>query len=306
MDIEMKLQKDLFGVDAAAYVERLCEFISSKLNQFHRDGILVPFSGGLDSSTVLLLCIRAVGAEKVIAVLMPEKQGNPEAMQYSRLLTNRLKVRTITRDISSVLSHLGTYNFILSKIPFRALQDWLTRRYIKSAEENPFLQIVQGKANPLQRKGFAKINTKHRVRAVMIYQLAEEMNYMVVGCAHKSEDMLGLYVKFGVDDSADLMPLKNLYRSQILQLATFLGVPDVIVNRTPNPDIIPGVSDKYMDILGLSYEVLDLMVYGIEHGFENDDIASQLNQPVEKVGQIRKLVEETEHMRRPSQSLTWE
>ncbi|MGE5642451.1 MAG: hypothetical protein ACM3Y8_05510, partial [Byssovorax cruenta] len=106
--------------------------------------------------------------------------------------------------------------------------------------------------------------------------------------------------------SADLMPLKNLYRSQILQLATFLGVPDVIVNRTPNPDIIPGVSDKYMDILGLSYEVLDLMVYGIEHGFENDDIASQLNQPVEKVGQIRKLVEETEHMRRPSQSLTWE
>ena len=302
----MKLQKDLFGVDAAAYVERLCEFISSKLNQFHRDGILVPFSGGLDSSTVLLLCIRAVGAEKVIAVLMPEKQGNPEAMQYSRLLTNQLKVRTITRDISSVLSHLGTYNFILSRIPFRALQDWLTRRYIKSAEENPFLQIVQGKANPLQRKGFAKINTKHRVRAVMIYQLAEEMNYMVVGCAHKSEDMLGLYVKFGVDDSADLMPLKNLYRSQILQLATFLGVPDVIVNRTPNPDIIPGVSDKYMDILGLSYEVLDLMVYGIEHGFENDDIASQLNQPVEKVGQIRKLVEETEHMRRPSQSLTWE
>ena len=302
----MKLQKDLFGVDAAAYVERLCEFISSKLNQFHRDGILVPFSGGLDSSTVLLLCIRAVGTEKVIAVLMPEKQGNPEAMQYSRLLTNQLKVRTITRDISSVLSHLGTYNFILSRIPFRALQDWLTRRYIKSAEENPFLQIVQGKANPLQRKGFAKINTKHRVRAVMIYQLAEEMNYMVVGCAHKSEDMLGLYVKFGVDDSADLMPLKNLYRSQILQLATFLGVPDVIVNRTPNPDIIPGVSDKYMDILGLSYEVLDLMVYGIEHGFENDDIASQLNQPVEKVGQIRKLVEETEHMRRPSQSLTWE
>ena len=306
MNNKLKLEKEIFYIDAPAYVDRLCEFISSKLVEFHRAGILVPFSGGLDSSTVLLLCIRAVSAENVIAVLMPEKQGNPEAIRYSRLLTEKFKVRTITRDISSVLSKLGTYNFALSKIPFRALQDWLTRRYMKAGKENPFLQIVQGKASPFQRKGFAKINSKHRVRAVMMFQLAEEMNYMEVGCAHKSEDMLGLYVKFGVDDIADLMPLKNLYRSHILQLAAFLGVPDEIVNRTPNPDIIPGVSDKYVDILGLSDEVLDLMVYGIEHGIEDDDIASQLNQPIEKVGEIHELVKQTAHMRHPSQSLTWE
>ena len=306
MNTELKLEKEIFNIDAPAYVDRIGEFISSKLVEFHRDGILVPFSGGLDSSTVLLLCIRAVGAEKVIAVLMPEKQGNPEAIQYSRLLTEKFKVRTITRDISSVLSKLGTYKFALSRIPFRALQDWLTRRYMKTAEENPFLKIVRGEASPFQRKGFAIINTKHRVRAVMIYQLAEEMNYMEVGCAHKSEDMLGLYVKFGVDDNADLMPLKNLYRSHILQLGAFLGVPDEILNRTPNPDIIPGVSDKYVDILGLSYELLDLMVYGIEHGLEDAEIALQLNQPVEKVREIRELVEQTEHMRHPSQSLTWE
>ena len=306
MNTKLKLEKELFKIDASAYVERLCQFIRTKLIEFHREGILIPFSGGLDSSTVLLLCIRAVGTEKVIAVLMPEKQGNPEAMRYSRLVTEKFKVRTITRDISSVLSKLGTYNFALSRIPLRALQDWLTRRYMKTGNENPFLQIVHGKANPFQRKGFAKINSKHRVRAVMMFQLAEEMNYLEVGCAHKSEDMLGLYVKFGVDDIADLMPLKNLYRSHILQLAAFLGVPDEIVNRTPNPDIIPGVSDKYVDILGLSYEVLDLMVYGIEHGLEDAEIASQLNQPVEKVKQIRELVEQTEHMRHPSQSFTWE
>jgi NAD+ synthase len=306
MNTKKKLEKEIFTIDSSAYVDRLCQFIRSKFTELHRDGILVPFSGGLDSSTVLLLCIRAVGAENVVALLMPEKQGNPEAMRYSRLVTDQYKVRTITRDISSVLSHLGTYRFALSRIPFRALQDWLTKRYMRTANENPFLQIVRGQANALQRKGFAKINTKHRVRAVMIYQIAEEMNYMVVGCAHKSEDMLGLYVKFGVDDSADLMPLKNLYRSHILQLAAFLGVPDAIMNRTPNPDIIPGVSDKYMDILGLSYEVLDLMVNGIEQGLDNADIASQLNLPLEKVQQIREVVEQTDHMRHPSQSLTWE
>jgi NAD+ synthase len=302
----MKLEKDIFKIDAASYVAQLSEFISTKMSELHRDGILVPFSGGLDSSTVLLLCMRAVGAENVTALLMPERQGNPEAMKYSRLVTNQFRVRTMIRDISPVLSRLGTYNFALAKIPLRPIQNWLSKRYLKTAEQNPFLQIVRGKASTFQRKGFAKFNTKHRIRAVMIYQLAEEMNYMVVGCAHKSEDMLGLYVKFGVDDSADLMPLKNLYRSHILQLAAFLGVPGAIVNRTPNPDIIPGVSDKYMDLLGYPSAVLDLMVYGIEHGLENDDIASQLDLPVDKVQQIRELVQQTEHMRHPSQSLTWE
>lgn len=302
----MKLEKAIFNVDSPAYVARLCDFIRLKMSEFHRDGILVPFSGGLDSSTVLLLCIRAVGADNVIAVLMPERQGNPEAMKYSRLVTNQFKARVIARDISPVLSRLGTYNFALARIPFRPIQNWLSKRYLKAAELNPFLQIVSGKASPFQRKGFAKFNTKHRIRAVMIYQIAEELNYMVVGCAHKSEDMLGLYVKFGVDDNADVMPLKNLYRSHILQLAAFVGVPESIINRTPNPDIIPGVSDKYMDILGYSSAVLDLLVYGIEHGLENDDIASQLDLPADKVQQIRELVQQTEHMRHPSQSLTWE
>jgi NAD+ synthase len=136
--------------------------------------------------------------------------------------------------------------------------------------------------------------------------VAEEQNRMVVGCAHKSEDMLGLFVKFGVDDSADIMPLKYLYRSQITQLAAFLGVPGVIMDRTPNPDIIPGVSDKYMDILKLPSETLDLILFGFEHGLEDGDIAAQLNLTLQQVQQIRALVQRTEHMRNPSQSIRWE
>jgi NAD+ synthase len=109
-----------------------------------------------------------------------------------------------------------------------------------------------------------------------------------------------------VDDIADLMPLKNFYRSQILQIAAHLGVPDEIMARTPNPDIIPGVNDKYMDLVGLPYDTLDLLVNGIEHGLEDTDIAYQLNLPTEKVRQIRDLVCRTEHMRRPSQTVSWE
>lgn len=302
----MKLDKSIFAIDAPACVAKLCVFIQEMHSTLHRDGILVPFSGGLDSSTVLLLCAQAVGANRVTALMMPEKQGNPEALTYARLVTARFKIQSITRDISPILSHLGTYRFILSLFPLRALQVWAARKYLRSARENPFIQIKLGKADDFHRKGFTRFNAKHRVRAVVTYMIAEEMNLMVVGCAHKSEDMLGLFVKFGVDDSADIMPLKNLYRSQIIQIAAYLGVPDEILNRTPNPDIVPGISDKYMDFLGLPSDTLDLLVYGIEHDLDDDDIAAQLGLPLEKVQQIRELVRRTEHMRKPSQTISWE
>jgi NAD+ synthase len=305
-DSPMQLDSNVFKIDAAAYVERLCAYIRESKAALHRDAVLVPLSGGLDSSTVLLLCRRAVGTDQVTALLMPERQGNPEAERYCRMVTGQFGIKTIRRDISSVLSSLGTYSFILSRLPFRALQDWAARRYMKAAPQNPFLQIARGTASGLERQGFARYNSKHRVRLVMEYMVAEEGNYLVAGCAHKSEDMVGLFVKFGVDDNADIMPLKNLYRSHILQLAEYLDVPAEIVNRTPNPDIIPGVSDKYVDLLGLPCETLDLVLYGIEHGMRDDVISGELSLPVGKVVEIRGLVKSTEHMRSPSRSLTWE
>jgi NAD+ synthase len=302
----MKLESSLFIIDAPDYIERLCEFIQVTMSGMHRQGILVPLSGGLDSSTVLLLCARAAGVENITALLLPERQGNPEAIKYAHLVIDRFHIKSIRRDISPILSALGTYKFILSLIPFRSLQERVVRKYFSPVSENPFLQIVLGRVGDFERKGFSKFNTKQRVRLVVAYQIAEERNLMVVGSAHKSEDMLGLYVKFGVDDVADVMPLKNLYRSQIIQLAAHLGVPDEILERTPNPDIIPGVSDKYMDLLGLPSRTLDLLVYGIEHGLEDADIASQLDLPLVKVSQIRTIVRSTEHMRSPSLSLTWD
>jgi NAD+ synthase len=302
----MVLDSSVFQIDAAAYAGRVEAFIRERMASLRRDGVLVPFSGGLDSSTVLLLCARAVGHERVTALLMPERQGNPDAERYARRVAGQFQIKTIRRDISPILSKLGTYNFALSYLPTRALKVWAAQKFLQSAGENPFLKIVSGTAGAFERKGFARFNSKHRARAVVEYLIAEETNALVVGCAHKSEDLLGLYVKFGVDDSADLMPLKNLYRTHILYLAREVGVPGEIIQRTPNPDIIPGVSDKYVDLLGLASPVLDLILYGIEHEMSDADIAGQLSLPPAKVKEIRLLVQQTAHMRSPSQTLAWE
>jgi NAD+ synthase len=201
---------------------------------------------------------------------------------------------------------LGTYTFILSILPFRFLQDRATRAYLNATRTNPFIEIMNGGASFFRRSGFARFTSKQRVRLVVTYFIAKLRNLLVVGSAHKSEDMLGLFVKFGVDDVADLMPLKNLYRSQILQLASFLGVPEEIIQRTPNPDVIPGVNDKYVDILGLPANVMDLLVVGIERGMDDAEISTQLQLPLDKVHQVRELVRQTEHMRLPSQTLAWD
>ena len=302
---KIQLDQRVFEIDAQAYTERICEFISRSMINLHRDGVIVPLSGGLDSSTVLLLCLRAVGAEKLTALMMPEEQGNPEALFFSRMLTSRYSIKTITRNISPILLNLGTYDFVLSLIPTRRVKEWASRRYLRQ-HGSPFLDLMTGGGDGFQRKGQARITSKHRIRAVVEFMIAEERNLLVAGCAHKSEDLLGLFVKFGVDDIADIMPLKNLYRSHILQIAAYLGVPSEIIQRTPNPDIVPGVTDKYQDMLGLSSEIVDLLLYGIERGMDDQNIATQLNLSLEKVQEIRNLVKNTSHMRNPSQSVTWD
>ena len=253
-------------------------------------------------SAVLLLCARAVGRERVTALLMPEKQGNPEAEKYAHQAASWLGVETITRDLSPILKSLGTYDFILPRIPTRLGRALAVRTFFTQRGKNPFHQLAHGESNEMMRRGFALYNSKQRIRLVVEYLIAEQNNLLVVGSAHKTEDLVGLFVKFGVDDNADLMPLKNFYRTQTLLLAKYLDVPEQIRQRTPNPDLIPGVEDKYVDMLGISAEKIDLILYGLEHGMSDADIAVQIGIEEAKVAEIRSLVQATGHMRAPSQA----
>lgn len=300
-----QLDVSVFEFDAAGFTKLNEAFIREKLEEMNRDGILVPLSGGLDSSTVLLLCVRAVGAEKVTALLLPEKQGNPEAEDYSRLIADRAGVGTIKRDISRPLASFGGYEYALSRLPSRALRAFAVKTYYGKSGENPFLQMARGKGDKLVREGFAFFNARQRIRLVITYQEAEKRNLMVAGSAHRSEDLVGLYVKFGVDDVADIMPLKNLYRTQTFALAKYLDVPGEILARTPNPDIIPGVTDKYRDLLGIPIEQLDLILWGLEHRMSVAEVAKQLGISEGRVREIATLIRNTRHMREPSQAVAW-
>lgn len=300
--METLLTPAIFQIDVPKVAEQIASFIESKRIELNRDGALVSLSGGVDSSTVLALTVRAIGPDRVKALLMPEKQGNPDADKYAHRVASWLSVETITRDLSRILDTLGAYDFILPRIPTRRARAFALHAFFNRHAQNPFLELAHGEGDEMMRKGFALFTIKQRARLLVEYLVAEQNNWLVVGSAHKSEDLVGLYVKFGVDDCADLMPLKNFYRSQTLLLAEYLGVPEEIRRRTPNPDLIPGVEDKYMDILGIPSTTLDLILYGLEHALSDTNIASQTGVSEEQVREIRALVKDTEHMRNASQA----
>jgi len=130
-----------------------------------------------------------------------------------------------------------------------------------------------------------------------VYKFAEENNYMVAGSAHKTEQMVGLFVKYGVDDCADIMPLKNIFRSHTLQLAEYLGIPDDILHRSPNPDILPGITDKYIGYFNMDYLMIDLILLGLQEGLPDDEIAVQIGIGEQFVNQMREVVRLSENTR---------
>jgi NAD+ synthase len=153
------------------------------------------------------------------------------------------------------------------------------------------------------RRAFASIYARQRTRVVVTFRYADLHRLLVAGSAHKSEDLLGLFVKFGIDDSADIMPLKHLYRSHILQIARYIGVPNAVIDRSPNPEMLPGVEDKYFDLLRVPSDQVDLVLFGLGHGMSDEEIAERSGVSGAITAEIRQMVEMSSHMRSPSMSV---
>lgn len=281
------ITSETLQIDPGDEVARIKDFIFSSCS---RDGVVVPISGGLDSSVVAALCVDALGKSKVTGLQLPEKQGNPDAEYYANMLAKHLDITSVRIDISPMLKAFGTYSYILSYFPTRRWKGRLVRRFMTSSEgESNYVRVLKGQGDTLIRKGLASFFTKQRVRLVAAYSYAEKNNLQVVGCAHKSEELTGLCVKYGIDDAADLMPIGHLFRTQIIQLAHALGIPGEILGRTPNPDIIPGITDKYQDVLGVNAEKVDLVLYALENQFPESDIAEATGVAADGVSRIVEL-----------------
>ncbi len=301
-----------------AVAGHLQDFIKSQvLNKFKRRGAVVGISGGVDSAVTASLCVRALGADKVIGLIMPERESHPKSQPLAEQMAKQLGIRTHYIDLTPVLYSHNMYqtkdaivkkNFPAfdSSCKYRLVvpQDLLQRDRINIS----YLEVLDGKGQVHKMRLslddystlWAATTMKHRTRMINLYFHAEKNNYVVVGTTNKAETVQGYYVKFG-DGGVDLEPQANLYKTQVYQMADFLNVPKGITERKATPDTWSyEVSDEEF-FYSLPYKTLDLLWYSKENNIPMEQVEKALGLNKEQIERAYKDQERkykaSEHLR---------
>jgi NAD+ synthase len=299
--------KKYLQLEPVSTTREIEQFLGENLLKLKRDGIILGLSGGLDSAVVANLCVRAVGKEKVLCLIMPEKDSAKEHLLDALELAQKLDIKTKQIDITPYLEKLGIYK-LFSKtgipIPKKFKEIFVTKGYdfyTHKTGKTAFADSMLGTLNTAPfssylRKGNAYYRVKHRLRMLILYYYAEQENRLIVGAANKTEYSIGFFVKYGCDHAADVMPLLHLYKTQVKKLAKHLDIPPKILDKPSSPDILPGLTDE--QALGISYEILDLILVGLEKGWQVSEIASAIKIEEEKIKTIQDLTIDSAHMRK--------
>ena len=291
-------------------IEEVIEGISYQLQKdvykrFRRYGGVIGISGGIDSSVTLAIAVEAFGADKILGVMLPESDSSPDSEDLAQELANTFGVKSIVENISGALNGFGCYrrrdeavkrvvpeydpkvdkmkviipkDFVNKNMPpvhFLSVtfQDGTEKQVRLPIEE--YLQIV------------AASNFKQRSRANMLYYHAEVLNYAVLGTPNKHEVQQGFFVKYG-DGAADVMPIGNLYKTQVYQIAKHLKVPNRIIERTPTTDTYTAEQSQEEFFYQMPFEKMDLLWYGWENDYWPSEVAPVLNMTPDEVSTIYK------------------
>lgn len=207
-------------MDNKQLTNRLVLWIKDKVDKAGCKGVVLGISGGIDSAVVSVLCQRAFPRD-ILGLNIP-CHSNPEDREHAQLVANKFSIPLQVIELDEI------YNNLLKN-------------------------ILQSEAEPALDR-LAKSNLKVRLRMVTLYYFANRMKYMVVGSSNRSELSIGYFTKWG-DGGVDIMPIGNLVKKQVTELARYLEIPDEIINKPPSAGLWPGQTDE--GEMGLTYKELD-------------------------------------------------
>lgn len=228
--------------------KRIVRWLKRQVRCAKARGIVLGLSGGVDSAVVASLAKEALGARRILALILP-CHSQLQDIRDARLVAKKLGTKTETIDLSKTYDN--------------------------------FIKILPG-ANAL-----ARANLKPRLRMLVLYYFANRLNYLVCGTGNKSEIMVGYFTKHG-DGATDILPIGNLLKKEVRDLAKALGVPERIIAKPPTAGLWPGQTDEAE--MGITYPQLD-------------DILKRMAQkkkqilPREKVNRVRGMIKQSEHKR---------
>ncbi|MBR0695051.1 NAD(+) synthase [Bradyrhizobium lablabi] len=281
--------EDALVLDAPAEVARIVAFLREQvLGVLGRRGAIVGLSGGIDSSVVAALCARAFGETKVLGLLMPERDSSSDSLRLGRAVATQLRLTTIVEEIAPALEALGAYRrqreAIQAVVPEYG-DDWKCKLVLGSILERDGFNItrltVQSPDGAISTARLppdvylqivAATNYKQRVRKMTEYYHADRLKYAVAGTQNRLEHDQGFFVKQG-DSDADVMPIAHLYKSQVYQLAEYLGIDEEIRRRPPTSDTFSMPQSQEEFYFAAPYRLTDLCMYAVNHGISAEDVA---------------------------------
>lgn len=299
--------KEVLRIDPAAVAGTIQEAIRNQIGAtLHRRGAVVGLSGGIDSSVVAALCARALGPDRVLGLFMPERDSSPDTTRLGRLIADYLKLPTVLEDISPALEGAGCYARQLEAIRtvFPEYGDgWKCKIALPSILENDrlnFFSLTVQDPKGEQRTArlpagaylqiVAATNFKQRIRKMTEYYHADRLNYAVAGTPNRLEWDQGFFVKQG-DGSADFKPIAHLYKTQVYQLAEYLGIPAEIRSRPPTTDTYSMSQTQEEFYFALPYDRMDLCLYAVNHEVPAAEAAPALGLAAEQVERVYKDIE---------------
>jgi NAD+ synthase len=234
------------------------DFIKTYVKNSGCNGVVVGLSGGVDSALTAILCTNVLGKNKTKCIFLPDNTTPKLDIKHIELLVEKFNLSCEKKDISSI---------------------------VKIIDKSCFLKPDK----------YSLANIKARTRMIMLYEYANMTNSLICGTSNKSEILVGYFTKYG-DGGVDIMPIGDVYKTQVLDLARYLKIPKEIYSKPPTAGLIKGQTDEIE--LKLSYEKLDKILIGLEQKRDIGEIAKIADIKKSNVERIKNMRIKSQHKRR--------